>query len=77
MTDAELEQFLGIAGKKGCAEIMAAITPEQRATYEHMAEVEEDIRLWQLGVKPLPPGVIVCHDHKPRRIKRRPSNGSA
>lgn len=67
MTDAEMAVWLGIAGTKECATIMAALTPEKRATYEHMAEVEADIRLWQQGVRPLPPGVIVCRERHGRR----------
>lgn len=68
MTDAELEVFLGIAGKKGCAEIMAGITPELRAQYDAMAEKEFEIKLWMGGVGPKPAGVIVCrpkgHRHR-------------
>jgi hypothetical protein len=63
MTDAELQVFLGIAGKKGCAEIMASITPEQRAVYDRMADVEREIELWQAGLGPKPEGVIVCRGH--------------
>jgi hypothetical protein len=69
MTDAELEVFLGIAGKKGCAEIMATVTPEKRALYERMATLEIEVRLWQEGLGPKPTGVIICGCGK--RHKRR------
>ncbi len=60
MTDAELQVYLGIAGKEGADKIMASITPEKRALYESMAAVETEIELWQLGLAPKPVGVIVC-----------------
>lgn len=66
MTDAELEVYLGIAGTKECAAIMAKITPEERATYDDMARIEYELKLWSAGLGPKPPGVIVCdrrHHH--------------
>lgn len=60
MTDAELEVFLGIAGTKERAKIMAAITPERRALYESMANLETEVKLWQDGFGPKPKGVIIC-----------------
>ncbi len=60
MNDEQLAKWLGIAGKKGCAEILAAITPEQRKEYEEFAEVEAQIILYDQGLGPLPPGVIAC-----------------
>lgn len=67
MTDDEMAVFLGIEGKVGCAEIMANITPEKRAVYERMREVETELHLWQQGVGPRPTGVIICG---PRQIRR-------
>jgi hypothetical protein len=60
MTDAELEVFLGIAGTKECAAIMAKITPEERASYERTADLVMELKLWQEGVGPKPKGVIIC-----------------
>lgn len=60
MTDAELQVFLGIAGKKGADKIMASITPEKRALYEKMASLESEVSLWQAGLAPKPTGVIIC-----------------
>lgn len=60
MTDPELETFLGIAGTKERAKIMASITPEQRALYERMAGLETEVELWQAGLGPKPAGVIIC-----------------
>ncbi len=66
MTDDELADFLGIKGKQGCAVILANITPEKRATYERMREVETEVHLWQRGVGPKPEGVIICG---PREVR--------
>jgi len=63
MNDQQLAAFLGIAGDPDEHKFIARITPEQRATYERMKIVEEDIELWQAGVGPKPTGVILCHDH--------------
>jgi hypothetical protein len=60
MTDDELADFLGIKGKEGCGLIMAGITPEKRATYERMAEVETELFLFQCGLGPRPQDVIIC-----------------
>lgn len=59
MTDAELETFLGIAGTKECAKIMASVTPEQRALYERMATLEIEVELWLAGLGPKPTGVLI------------------
>lgn len=68
MTDDQLAEFLGIKGKIGWRQIIATTTPENRATYERMAQVETELHLWQLGVGPKPQGVIVCG---PRQVRRR------
>lgn len=60
MTDDELAEFLGIPGAKEREAILAAITPEERATYEDMARVDVELKLWIEGVGPKPEGVIVC-----------------
>lgn len=67
MSDAALEVFLGIAGTKQCAAIMAGITPEQRATYEEMLRVDRELALWEAGLGPKPAGVIVCRERRGRR----------
>lgn len=67
MTDDELMAFLGITKAVERTAIMATITPEQRATYESMARVEFDLKLWVDGVGPKPAGVIVCRRMGGRR----------
>ena len=60
MTDQQLAEFLGIAGKKGEAEIIAKITPAHRALYERMATLEAEVAAWRAGTGPKPTGVIIC-----------------
>jgi hypothetical protein len=64
MTDEQLAKFMGIHGKVGCAEILATVTPEKRAVYERMAEVEMDVEIWQLGLGPKPHGVLIDLDRR-------------
>jgi hypothetical protein len=74
MTDAELEVFLGIAGKNGAAKIMTEMTPEQRALYEKMKNLEMEATLWHEGVGPKPRGVIICGCKRcspPRKGRKR------
>lgn len=71
MNDQELAKWLGIAGTKQEAAIMAAITPEKRAKYEDFAKVEAEIMLWDAGLGPLPPGVIACGEKQIRQGRGR------
>lgn len=70
MTDAQLEVFLGIAGTKECAKIMASITAADRASYESMAKLEMELKLWQDGLGPKPKGVIICGCGRSGRHRR-------
>lgn len=71
MDDERLARWLGIAGTKDCAAILAAVTPQERDEWERFAFVEAQIILYDQGLGPLPPGVIACRGHAPRRRKRR------
>ncbi len=55
MDDASLQVYLNLSDDEAAA-IIPALTPERRALYDRMAEVELDLNM---GVTP--PGVIVCH----------------
>lgn len=68
MSDEELAEWLGLMRETPEVrdKIMASITPERRALYEHMRQVEVDLILWQNGVGPKPTGVIVCEDRHRR-----------
>jgi hypothetical protein len=75
MTDDELMEFLGIKrlAPEGRAKIMATITPEKRALYDRMANLETEVALWQEGLGPKPDGVIICGCGKrgPHRHRRK------
>lgn len=59
MTDAALAIFLGIDKEPKCAEVIAHMTPERRASYERMAGMETELKLWQAGLAPKPNGVLI------------------
>lgn len=67
MNDSELADYLCIKDMPDWRSFVAAMPDHQRAAYDNLKRVEEDIKLWQAGVGPKPTGVILCHDHKPRR----------
>lgn len=68
MTRDQLKEFLGVTGKVGADKIIDGLSAKELATYERMAEVETELHLWQQGVGPKPPGVIICG---PRQVRRR------
>ena len=71
MTDDELIAFLGLQGvNKALAQrLVASMTPEKRATYDKMRDVEK----WAQGEGPRPEGVIV--DFGRKRKWRGRTNG--
>jgi hypothetical protein len=63
MTDAELTKYLGFKSEDDqvkVAKFIAELSPERRALYDRMHEVEIEANLWTAGVGPKPEGVIVC-----------------
>lgn len=64
MTDEQLAAYLGLTLDPNRDQIMANLTPEARAMYERMAQVETEIGLWQQGLGPKPTGVITCAETK-------------
>jgi hypothetical protein len=69
MTDDELLDFIGVKGKEGAAKILASITPEKRALYERMKQVEIEAALWVDGLGPKPQGVLIDTVRDTRRRK--------
>lgn len=67
MTDAELAAYLHLSADDA-AIILPKITPEKRALYARMQEVEREAALWMEGLGPKPQGVLIDTD---RDIKRR------
>lgn len=62
MSDEQLSAFLGIdrLGWVQRTKIMLTITPDKRALYDRMANLETEVELWQAGLAPKPAGVIIC-----------------
>lgn len=62
MTDAELARWLGIDHSPDWPRAVSSIPPERRATLERMVRVSGELNLWQAGLGPKPPGVMVDFD---------------
>lgn len=72
MTDAELIAFCGFKptdNQVAVAKFITELSPERRALYDTMRQVE----MWDVtnGLVPLPPGVITCGPKQCREGKRR------
>lgn len=70
MTDADLCAFLGLTPAEGST-VIPRLTPERRAVYERMAEVCDEIHMWEAGVGPKPTGVILCGPKQIRKAGRQ------
>lgn len=72
MTDAELIAYMNLTPAEA-AVIIPKLTPEKRAVYERMYEVEIEAALWVQGLGPKPTGVLLDteRDVKERRGWRR------
>lgn len=67
MTDAELAEYLNITSAEA-AVIIPKLSPQKRAVYDRMAQVEVEAKLWMAGVGPKPQGVLIDTE---RDIERR------
>ena len=63
MTDEQLEDYICVP--RGSLP-RYDISPEKRALFDRMAEVENELALWRQGLGPKPKGVIVCG---PREVR--------
>lgn len=79
MSDDELIKFLGLddLDREKAKRYVAAMDPIKRAGYERMAQVCDEIHLWQQGVGSLPSDVIICHEHKHGGSKPRATEETA
>ena len=59
MNDAELAKYLNIETEPFCGKFIASMTPQKRATFERMADVEIEVDLWQQGLAPKPTDVLI------------------
>ena len=66
MTDAELTDYLHLSPEEA-AIVLPQLTPERRALYTLMKQVELEAALWSEGLGPKPAGVLVDTQRSVRR----------
>lgn len=69
MTDAELTEFLHLS-PEDAAIVLPQLSPERRALYARMKQVEIEANLWAAGVGPKPAGVLIDTERSLRRAPR-------
>lgn len=69
MTDTELAQYLHLS-PADAAIVIPKLTPERRAVYDRMKQVEIEAALWVDGLGPKPTGVLI---DTPRSVRSRKS----
>lgn len=67
MTDAELAEYLHLS-PGDAAIIIPRLTPQRRATYDRMKQVEIEAALWLEGLGPKPTGALL---DTVKSVKRR------
>jgi hypothetical protein len=67
MTDEELAAYLGIKGHPKAIAVVKNLSPQRRALYERMSQVEIEIELFEAGLGPRPVGVILDYPKRQRR----------
>jgi hypothetical protein len=68
MTDAELAAYLHLTPEEA-AIIIPKLTPQRRAVYDRMKQVEIEAALWMDGLGPKPAGVLIDTEKNARRRK--------
>lgn len=68
MTDAELADYLHLTPHEA-AIVIPKLTPEKRAVYDRMKQVEIEAALWLGGLGPKPQGVLLDTERSMRRRK--------
>jgi hypothetical protein len=66
MTDSELAEYLHLTPAEA-AIVIPKLTPERRAVYDRMKQVEIDAALWVEGLGPKPQGVLIDTERSTRR----------
>jgi len=60
MSDEEMATFLGLTPEEEKrVEFVKGLSPEKRALFERMANLEIELKLWQDGLGPKPTGVLI------------------
>jgi hypothetical protein len=68
VTDEEMATFLGLTPEEEKrVEFVKGLSPEKRAMFERMANVEMEVKLWQDGLGPKPEGVLIDTERSTRR----------
>lgn len=68
MNDAELAGYLHITLEQA-ATYIPKLTPEKRALFDRMKNLENEIELWQAGLGPKPTGVLMDFERDKKRNK--------
>jgi len=66
MTDTELAEYLHLTPAEA-AIVLPKLSPERRALYDRMKQVEIEAALWTEGLGPKPQGVLIDTERGTRR----------
>jgi hypothetical protein len=69
MTDEELIDYLGLRNEPKALKAIGLLTPERRALFDRMKQVEIEAELWAVGLGPKPHGVLLDTKRSTRRRK--------
>lgn len=69
MTDDELIKYLGIENEPNALKAIGLFTPERRAVFDRMKQVEIEATLWAEGLGPKPKGVLIDTERSTRHRK--------
>jgi hypothetical protein len=69
MTDAELAEYLHLSPAEAGV-VIPQLTPERRALYARMKQVEIEAALWTEGLGPKPAGILIDTE---KSVRRRPT----
>lgn len=68
MNDTELAEYLNLTPDEA-AIVLPTLTPQRRALYDRMKQVEIEASLWAEGLGPKPQGVLIDTERSTRRRK--------
>jgi len=71
MTDRQLAVYLNILDWPNWEEAIKAFSPQRRASFDRMADLEKEIDLWAQGLGPKPTGVLIDSARTPSLAKGR------
>jgi hypothetical protein len=69
MTDDELQEYLHLTPTEAMI-VIPKLTPQRRAVYDRMKQVEIDVTLWTEGLGPKPQGVLIDTERSTKRRRR-------